>query len=220
MTLETIELQSGPAPRASVIVLHGLGADASDFVPVCKEFDLGTVGDVRYVLPNAHERPVTVNGGYVMRAWYDIFGFGGAHAEDEAGLRESQGEIEALIAREVERGVAAERIVLMGFSQGSAMALLTGLRHAQRLAGIVALSGYLPLATKTADEQHAANAQTPIFMAHGRSDDIVAIARGHASRDALQALGHTVNWHEYNMPHSVCMEEIADLQTWLRRVLA
>jgi phospholipase/carboxylesterase len=218
-SLETIELQSGPAPSASVIVLHGLGADGSDFVPVCKELDLRTVGDVRYVLPNAPERAVTVNGGYVMRAWYDIFAFGAGHAEDEAGLRDSQARIETLIAREVERGVAAERIVLMGFSQGSAMALLTGLRHSQRLAGIVALSGYLPLAEKTAAEQHVANARTPIFMGHGRSDDIVTIARGHASHDALRALGHAVDWHEYDMPHSVCMDEIADFQQWLLGVL-
>jgi phospholipase/carboxylesterase len=219
MTLPCIEMQTGPAPAASIIVLHGLGADGGDFVPVCEELDLAAAGDVRFVLPHAPQRPVTVNGGYVMRAWYDVFGFGGGHAEDEAGLRDSQRQIEALIQRERERGIAAGRIVLMGFSQGSAMALLTGLRHAEALAGIVALSGYLPLAAKTAAEQHAANAATRIFMAHGRGDDVVALGRGTASRDALLALGHDVEWHEYEIAHSVCMDEIADIQRWLLRVL-
>jgi phospholipase/carboxylesterase len=219
MALEGIELQSGPEPRSTVIILHGLGADGQDFVPVCKAMDLSPIGDVRFVLPNAPERPVTVNGGYVMRAWYDIFGFGGQHREDDAGLRASQAELEAVIAHERERGIAAGRIVLMGFSQGCAMTLMTGLRHAEPLGGLIALSGYLPLAATTAADRHAANQATPIFMAHGRDDDIVDIGRATASRAALEKLGYAVEWHDYPMPHSVCMEEIADIQNWLLRVL-
>ena len=220
MALDCLELRSGPAPATTIIILHGLGADGHDFVPVCEAMDLSPLGDVRYILPNAPERPVTVNGGYVMRAWYDVFGFGAGHREDETGLRASQAEIDTLIARERERGIAAERIVLMGFSQGCAMTLMTGLRHPERLGGLVGLSGYLPLAPTIAAERHAANVTTPIFMAHGRDDDIVGIDRATASRDALQALGHTIEWHDYAMAHSVCMEEIQDIQNWLLRVLA
>jgi len=220
MALDCLELRSGPAPATTIIILHGLGADGHDFVPVCEAMDLSPLGDVRYILPNAPERPVSVNGGYVMRAWYDVFGFGAGHPEDDAGLRASQAEIDALIARERQRGIAAERIVLMGFSQGCAMTLMTGLRHGERLGGLVGLSGYLPLAPTIAAERHAANLATPIFMAHGRDDDIVGIDRAVASRDALQALGHTIEWHDYAMAHSVCMEEIQDIQNWLLRVLA
>jgi phospholipase/carboxylesterase len=218
MTLEAIEMQTGAQPSASLIVLHGLGADGGDFVPVCEALDLAGVGDVRFVLPNAPERPVTINGGYVMRAWYDILGTETTRREDEAGLRESQALVEGLVARERQRGVAANRIVLMGFSQGCAMALMAGLRHAERLAGLVGLSGYLPLALQTATERHPSNDGVPIFMAHGLHDDVIPIGRAVASRDALRALGHAVEWHDYPMPHSVCMEEIADLNRWLRRV--
>jgi phospholipase/carboxylesterase len=219
MALEGIELQSGPNPATTLIILHGLGADGQDFVPVCQAMDLRPLGDVRFILPNAPERAVTVNGGYVMRAWYDVIGFGGEHREDDAGLRASQAELEALIARERERGIAAGRIVLMGFSQGCAMTLMTGLRHAEALGGLIGLSGYLPLAAATAAERHPANQATPIFMAHGREDDIVDIGRATASRAALERLGYAVEWHDYPMPHSVCMEEIADIQNWLLRVL-
>jgi phospholipase/carboxylesterase len=163
---------------------------------------------------------VTINGGMRMPAWYDIKGFGGSDAEDEAGLRESQALIEELIEREVERGIAPERIVLMGFSQGCAMTLMTGLRYKNRLAGLVGLSGYLPLASKLAAERSDANALVPIFQAHGRMDPVVQIARGTATRDALQALGYAVEWHEYPMQHSVCMEEVADLNRWLLKQLA
>jgi phospholipase/carboxylesterase len=218
--LETIELQTGPAPTASLIVLHGLGADGQDFVPVCEALQLGPVGDVRFVLPTSPERPVTINGGYVMRAWYDITGAEMTRREDEAGLRASQALVAELIAHERGRGIAANRIVLMGFSQGCAMTLMTGLRHGERLAGLAALSGYLPLADKTAAERHAANADVPIFMGHGRQDEIITIDRATASRDALLALGHPVDWHAYPMPHSVCMEEIADLNRWLLQVWA
>ncbi len=213
--LETIDNETGPNPRATVIVLHGLGADGNDFVPVARELDLAAAGAVRFVFPHAPVIPVTINGGYSMRAWYDILAADLAQREDEAGLRKSLAQVEALIAREKSRGVPADRIVVAGFSQGCAMALLTGLRHAERLGGVVGLSGYLPLAATTAAERHAANASTPIFLAHGRTDPVVPIARAIASRDALTALGYPVEWHEYPMGHSLCMEEIADLNRWL-----
>jgi phospholipase/carboxylesterase len=220
MTLDAIEMQSAGAPGASLIVLHGLGADGNDFVPIAQELELSAVGGARFVFPHAPMRPVTMNGGYVMRAWFDIAGTPQARREDEAGLRESQALIEALIAREIQRGVPASRIVLMGFSQGCAMTLLTGLRHTERLAGLVGLSGYLPLADSTAAERCAANADVPIFLAHGREDPMIAIDRALASRDALLALGYPVQWHDYAMGHSVCMDEIAELNRWLLRVLA
>ena len=221
MTLETIEHETAPSPRAAVIVLHGLGADGNDFVPVAHELELAAVGPVRYVFPHAPTRPVTINGGYVMRAWYDILGLDmHERREDEEGLRESQRLVEALIEREKERGIAANRIVLAGFSQGCAMTLMTGLRHRERLAGLVGLSGYLPLAATTDAERHDANRDVPIFLAHGTADPVIPIARGRQSRDALVAMGHAVEWHEYAMPHSVCAAEIVDLNRWLLRVLA
>lgn len=219
--LPTLEFETGPAPTASILWMHGLGADGSDFEPLVHELDLRAVGPVRYVFPNAPVRPVTLNNGYPMPAWFDIIPTaGGGRIEDEPGLRRSQAAIEALLAREVARGVAPGRMVLGGFSQGCAMALLTGLRHAQTLAGIVALSGYLPLAASTAAERHSANLATPIFMAHGLQDEMVVPSRATQSRDHLQALGHRVDWHDYPMPHSLCAEEVADLQTWLCQVLA
>ncbi len=219
-------VSGGPdaAPVASLIVLHGLGADGNDFVPVAQALDLSAIGPVRFVFPSAPVRPVTINGGHEMRAWYDIFPPGTAPAlarrEDEPGLRASMQQVQGLIDRETARGVPAGRIVLMGFSQGCAMTLLTGLRAPQRLAGLAALSGYLPLAGTLAAERSAANADVPVFMAHGEDDDIVAPERGEAARDALQALGHAVDWHTYPMGHSVCPEEVADLNRWLLRVLA
>jgi len=218
MPLESIEIESGAGPSASVIVLHGLGADGSDFVPLVDQLDLAAVGPVRFVFPHAPVRPVTINGGYRMRAWYDIVEPGG-HAEDEPGMRESQDAVRALIAHERERGVPAARIVLAGFSQGCAMTLLAGLRHGERLAGLAGLSGYLPMAATTAAERSAVNADVPVFLAHGRDDPVVPHARGAASRDALRALGYPVEWHDYPMAHSVCAEEIADLNRWLERVL-
>jgi phospholipase/carboxylesterase len=213
--LETISHETGPDPRASVIVLHGLGADGNDFVPVARELDLSAIGPVRYVFPHAPVIPVTINGGYAMRAWYDILGADLVQREDEAGLRKSLAAVDALIDNEKAAGVPAERIVLAGFSQGCAMALLTGLRHRERLGGIVGLSGYLPLAATTGAERHAANSATPIFLAHGESDPVIPIARAIASRGALQALGYEVEWHQYPMAHSVCGPEIADLNRWL-----
>ena len=217
--LDTIDLETAPAPSASIIVLHGLGADGNDFVPFAEEIDLRAIGPVRWVFPHAPMRPVTINGGYVMRAWYDIIGADLRQREDEAGLRAARLDIEALIARERGRGVAASRIVLAGFSQGCAMALMTGLRHAERLAGLAGLSGYLPLATITPAERSDANALVPIFLAHGSADTVIPLARASASRDALRAMGHAVEWHEYPMPHSVCAEEVRDLQRWLLDVL-
>ena len=221
MTLETIEHETAPSPRAAIIILHGLGADGTDFVPVAHELELATVGPVRYVFPHAPTRPVTINGGYVMRAWYDILGLDARELrEDERGLRESQRLVEALIEREKERGIPAARIVLAGFSQGCAMTLMTGLRHRERLAGLVGLSGYLPLAAATDDERHDANRDVPSFLAHGTGDPMIPIVRARQSRDALVAMGHAVEWHEYAMPHSVCAAEIDDLNRWLLRVLA
>ncbi|MGJ7497079.1 alpha/beta hydrolase [Variovorax sp. RT4R15] len=220
MSLAPIEIETGPNPTASVILMHGLGADGNDFVPICNELDLGAVGPVRFVFPNAPVMPVSINNGYPMPAWYDIYGADLVKREDEAGLRRSMAAIEGLIAAEKARGIPANRIVVAGFSQGCAMALLTGLRHAERLAGIVALSGYLPLAASTAAERSEANRDVPIFMGHGQRDGVVVIARATASRDALTSLGYAVDWHTYPMEHSVCMEEIADLGKWLQRVLA
>jgi phospholipase/carboxylesterase len=221
MNLDTIDIETAPQPRASMIILHGLGADGNDFVPIARELDLAAVGPVRFVFPHAPTRPVTINNGSVMRAWYDILSLDSNRPrEDEAGLRESQALVEALIAKEKSRGVPSSRIVLAGFSQGCAMTLMTGLRHDERLAGLVGLSGYLPLAAKAEAERHTANHDVPIFLAHGTQDPVIPIARAQASRDALVALGHDVEWHEYPMPHSVCGPEIADLNRWLGRVLA
>jgi phospholipase/carboxylesterase len=217
--LETHEIETGPHPRTTLIVLHGLGADGFDFVPICGELDLAALGPVRYVFPHAPTRPVTINGGYTMRAWYAILVTDLVRHEDETGLRQSQQQIAELIDRERERGVAAERIVVMGFSQGCAMALMTALRYPHRLGGAVGLSGYLPLAALTTAERSTANADLPVFMAHGTQDPIVPHARGAASRDALRALGHEVAWQEYPMPHSVCAEEIEALNAWLLKQL-
>ena len=220
MTLQTLELHPGAEPVASIIVLHGLGADGTDFLPLADEIDLAQVGPVRWVLPRAPVRPVTINGGYRMRAWYDILGSDLARREDEAGLRESAALVHALIDREIARGIPARRIVLAGFSQGCAITLLAALRYGQRLAGLAGLSGYLPLAATTAGERHAANADVPVFIAHGRNDGIVTLQRGEAARDALRGLGHEVEWHDYPMEHSVCIEEVQALQSWLGRVLS
>jgi phospholipase/carboxylesterase len=217
--LETIEVETGPNPRAAIIVLHGLGADGNDFVPIASELSLDAVGPVRFVFPHAPVMPVTINNGYRMRAWYDILGTELVRQEDEAGLRASTAAVEALLAREKARGLAASRIVLAGFSQGCAMSLMAGLRHRERLAGIIGLSGYLPLSAATAAERSDANALAPIFLAHGQYDNVVPLARGKASMELLRGLGYDVQWREYPMAHSVCMEEIADMNAWLLTVL-
>ena len=227
LPLNLLEGQTGPegAPvAASIIVLHGLGADGNDFVPIARELDLSAIGVVRYVFPSAPVRPVSLNNGYPMPAWYDIFpppsDAAQPRREDEAGLREAAGWVQQLIDREIERGVPPGRIVLMGFSQGCAMTLMAGLRAPQRLAGLAGLSGYLPLAGALATEASPANRDVPLFLAHGSDDDIVEPARGEATRDALSAMGYTVQWHSYPMGHTVCPEEVADLNRWLLRVLA
>lgn len=217
--LETIQLETGPNPTASVIWLHGLGADGSDFVPIVRELDLSGCPAIRFVFPHAPVMPVTVNGGYRMRAWYDILGAEIVQRQDEAGLRKSQAAVEELIAQEKSRGIASEKIVLAGFSQGCAMTLQTGLRYPEKLAGLLCLSGYLPIYEKVTAEKHAANQDTPIFMAHGRQDSVVPFQAAALSRDFLKALGYRVEWHEYAMPHSVCPEEIDDIGHWLRKVL-
>jgi phospholipase/carboxylesterase len=218
--LDSIELETSPNPTVSVIWLHGLGADGNDFVPIVHELDLRGCPAIRFVFPHAPTMPVTVNGGYVMRAWYDILGNDIVQRQDEAGLRKSQILVEQLIAREKSRGIAADRIVLAGFSQGCAMTLQTGLRHSEKLAGMLCLSGYLPIYDKAATERHPANQRTPIFIAHGRQDPIVPMQAATLSRDFLKTLGYDVEWHEYAMPHSVCPQEIADIGNWLKKILA
>ena len=202
-----------PMTDATILWLHGLGADHSDFEPIVPELDLPP--SVRFVFPDAPIRPVTINNGMRMRAWYDILQFGPG-PEDEAGIRESQRSVEGLIAA---AGVPPERVVLAGFSQGGAVVLHTALRYPKRLAGVVALSTYVPLAGKLEAEKNPANERLPVFMAHGRFDDIIPLQRAQASRDLLIRAGYPVEWHEYGMPHSVCLEEIGDLSAFLRSVL-
>ncbi|MBL8376327.1 MAG: alpha/beta hydrolase [Burkholderiales bacterium] len=220
---ECVEVATGSAPGAAVIWLHGLGADGYDFVPVVKELEVnalpGLSGGVRFVFPHAPMRPVTINGGMVMRAWYDIRQTDLGRQEDEAGLRESQAVTQALIEREVGRGITRDRIVLAGFSQGGAITLQAGLRQAEPLAGLMVLSSYLPLAATVAAEATAAGRSQPVFMAHGREDAVVVLSRARHSRDALAAQGVSVEWHDYAMEHSVCLEELRDIRAWLERVL-
>ncbi len=218
MSLETIEVESGPRPQAAVIWLHGLGADGRDFEPIVPELRLPAAKPVRFVFPNAPHRPVTINMGMRMPAWYDILQVGGG-AEDEAGIRESQSALEKLIEVQKRRGVPARRIVLAGFSQGGAIALQTALRQPERLAGVLALSTYLPLRDRLERERHAMNADLPIFMAHGSFDPMIPAPRAAQSRDVLLAMGYPVQWREYAMPHSVCPEEIGDIAEFLLRIL-
>ena len=217
--LPHIQMDTGPAPTASVIWLHGLGADGNDFAALVPELDLASCPPIRFVFPHAPSMPVTINGGYVMPAWYDIRASNLTSQQDEAGIRASEQAIRTLIDQELARGIPATRIVLAGFSQGCAMALHTGLRYPLALAGIIALSGYLPLADHFAAERSAANSHTPIFMAHGSQDPVVVPARGEASRDLLKNLGYAVHWHTYPMPHSVHPREIADISAYLTDVL-
>jgi phospholipase/carboxylesterase len=211
--MEAIQIETGPRPEAAVIWLHGLGADGHDFEPIVPELELAK--PVRFVFPHAPVRPVTINNGMRMRAWYDIYQFGGGR-EDEQGLRASQKLVDEMIRAQ---GLPPETIVLAGFSQGGAIVLQTGLRYAERLAGIMALSCYLPLAATVAAERSAANQSIPIFMAHGAYDDVIPIHRAQQSRAALESLGYKVEWHDYPMPHSVCAPEIADISAFLSKVL-
>ena len=217
--LQTIEKETGANPTVAVIWMHGLGADANDFVPMIPELDLTGLPPIRFIFPNAETMPVTINGGYVMRAWYDIVATDLGRQEDENGLRASQAKVEALIARENARGIPNERIILAGFSQGCAMTLQTGLRQTKPLAGMMCLSGYVPIAAKAAAEHTPASKQTPIFLVHGRMDPVIPIARATASRDLLLQWGYQVEWHEYAMQHSVCAEEVQHISAWLRKVL-
>jgi phospholipase/carboxylesterase len=215
MTLPCVETETAPDPRCAVVWLHGLGADGHDFAPLVPQLADPAWPALRFVFPHAPMRAVTVNGGMRMRAWYDIVGARIADRQDEAGIRASVGELDALIAREGARGIPPERVLVAGFSQGGAIALAGALRHGSALAGVIALSTYLPLAERLAAERYAANAQIPVFMAHGSLDPIVPEPLGVASRDALRQLGYTVDWHSYPMAHQVCMEEIVDLRAWM-----
>ena len=215
--LDAIEIETGKNPTASVIWLHGLGADGNDFAAIVPELRLPKSA-IRFVFPHAPVRPVTINGGMRMRAWYDITD-GANRREDERGVRASQVLIEALIGREKERGTKAGRLVLAGFSQGGAIALHTGLRHPERIAGIMALSTYVPVGEKLSAEASTANRDAPIFMGHGSDDPIIPLVRAEQSRNLLKSLGYPAEWHKYAMPHSVCPEELADIGTWLGKVL-
>jgi phospholipase/carboxylesterase len=215
--LDAIEIETGKNPTASVIWLHGLGADGNDFAPIVPELRLPKAA-IRFVFPHAPVRPVTINGGMRMRAWYDITD-GANRREDERGVRASQVLIEALIGREKARGTKAGRLVLAGFSQGGAIALHTGLRHPERIAGIMALSTYVPVEEKLSAEASTANRDVPIFMGHGSDDPIIPLVRAEQSRNLLKSLGYPAEWHKYAMPHSVCPEELADIGAWLGKVL-
>ncbi len=217
--LPCIELETSPNPTCSVIWLHGLGADGNDFVPIIPELRLPSNPAIRFIFPSAPSMPVTVNGGYVMPAWYDIVGRNLMDQEDADGIKQSAASIVELIEREVQRGIDYRHIVLAGFSQGCAMALYIGLRLPHQLAGIIALSGYLPLALSLHIEKHAANQTTPIFMAHGTYDPVVVLDRAQASHALLEKLGYSVDWNEYPMEHSVNHEELADISRFLQEVL-
>jgi phospholipase/carboxylesterase len=218
--LETVEQSTRPRVAWSVLWLHGLGADGHDFAPIVPELLRPDWPGIRFVFPHAPVRPVTINGGVPMRAWYDIKSLSADDRADEEGVRESMREVDALIARERDRGVPPQRCLLVGFSQGGAMALASGLRREAPVAGIAALSAYLPLASKTAAEMTAGGKATPVFMAHGTQDPVVAPAWGSRSRDALQALGVSVEWRTYPMPHSVHPQEVRDLGDWMGKRFA
>lgn len=215
MTLECVEVETGPAPRHAVIWLHGLGADGHDFEPIVPQLLRPGCPALRFVFPHAAVRPISLNGGLPMRGWYDIAGFDLSQRQDEVGVRAAIGEVESLIDREASRGIDESRIVLAGFSQGGAVALAAGLRHGRKFAAIVALSTYLPVAEAIGQERDAANASTPIFMAHGAFDPVVPQVLGERSRDRLREWGYTVDWHSYPMAHQVCPQEIADLADFL-----
>jgi phospholipase/carboxylesterase len=217
--LETVTVETGPNPTAAIIWMHGLGADGHDFEPLVPELLDKALPPLRFVFPHAPVRPVTINNGYQMRAWYDIIGIDRRSAEDFSGIQASADEIVALIRAENARGIATSRIVLAGFSQGGAMALHVATRHPEKLAGVIALSCYLPLAKEFASERSSANLATPIFMAHGSQDPVVPFSLGDESRRVLEGTGYKVDWHVYPMPHSLCEPEVADLRKFLRAVL-
>jgi len=217
--LETVTVETGPNPTFTIIWMHGLGADGHDFEPLVPELVDPALPALRFVFPHAPVRPVTINNGYAMRAWYDIIGIDRRSAEDFAGIEASAAGIAALIRIENDRGIATSRIALAGFSQGGAMALHTATRHPAQLAGIIALSCYLPMAGEFATQRSAANQSTPIFMAHGTQDPVVPFALGEESRRLLESAGYAVEWRPYLMPHSLCEPEVADLKRWLAQRL-
>ena len=215
-----LELLTGDAPRASVIWLHGLGANGSDFLPIVDELGVSRLPPTRFIFPHAAEQPVTLNGGYVMPSWYDIVGLHENAPEDETGIRASVAYVTHLIDLEVQRGIAAHQIVVAGFSQGGNIALNTALRYPQALAGALILSSYLSLQAYVEAEAHAANRHVPIFMAHGTADDVVPYTLANDARVCLTNLGYPVQWHEYAMSHTVCALEISDIGDWLAKILA
>ncbi|NNF51777.1 MAG: carboxylesterase [Gammaproteobacteria bacterium] len=217
--LDAVEIETGSRPGASVIWLHGLGADGNDFEPIVPQLDIEEI-PIRFVFPHAPVRPVTLNAGFQMRAWYDIVGIDRSSPQDREGIMQSQADVAALIRRENQRGVETSNIVLAGFSQGGAVALYTGLRYPEKLAGIMGLSTYLPHTEDTADERVSVNHGTEIFMAHGVHDDVVALSLGSDSKDVLLDLGYEVTWKTYPVAHNVAMEEVTDIRRWLEKVLA
>ena len=219
MSPDVIEVQTGPNPTGAVIWMHGLGADGHDFEPLVPELVRPGERALRFVFPNAPVRPVTLNRGYPMRAWYDIIGLERRVQQDEVGIRGSHATIQSLIRREKERGIPAHRVALAGFSQGGAMALFSGTRHSEQLAGIMGLSCYMLLEESFTAERTPANQATPIFVGHGTQDPVVDITLGETTRRLLEGAGYAVEWHQYMMPHSVCPQEVADIAAWLRRVL-
>lgn len=217
--LQSIEIETGENPTHAIVWLHGLGADGNDFVPIINELKLFSDRPVRFIFPHAPERPVSINNGYVMRAWYDIFHPDFNAQQDEPGICSSQKAIDALIVREMQRGIASTHILLAGFSQGGAMVLHAGLRQINPLAGIIALSCYLPLAETLLLEACAANAAIPIFMAHGTYDAVIPMSHAVTSRDKLLVANYAPEWHEYPMAHTVCQQEIADISHWLQSIM-
>ncbi len=217
--LPTVEIETRPCPTHTIVWLHGLGADGNDFVPIANELELLLPEtSIRFVFPHAPERAVSMNNGYIMRAWYDIYHADFNNRQDESGIRDSQKAIDVLIEREIQRGIPSKHILLAGFSQGGAMALQAGLRQTNPLAGIIALSCYLPLAETLTTETSAANASTQIFMAHGIYDVVIPLAHAVASREKLLTANYPLEWHEYPMAHSVCEQEIVDISRWLGRI--
>ncbi len=214
--IQHLELNTGADPKGTIIWMHGLGADCWDFVSIVKELGLPADLPLRFIFPQAPSRPITINNGQVMPGWYDISMAELQRKPDEAGVRQSQASIDALIAREIGRGVAADKIILAGFSQGGAIALQTGLRYRDALGGIMALSTYLTLDDSLAAEATIANANIPIFMAHGTEDQVIPLSLAQSSRAKMAARGYKIEWHEYPMPHSVCMEEIEDIGAWIQ----
>lgn len=219
LAIDAVEIETGPKPNAAVIWLHGLGADGYDFVPIVQELELAQLGPIRFIFPHAPERAITINGGYMMRAWYDIRHPSIVQSEDESGIRQSAQAITELIDRELTRGIEAQRIILAGFSQGCAMSLFTGLRYRQKLAGLIGLSGYQPLNQTLEAERSLANQTVPIFLAHGTSDSVVPLLRGQAAQAQLETLGYACSWRTYAMGHSVCPDEVKDISQFLREQL-